>query len=75
MVGYFLKSERLQKKNKKQLITFAISSSEKKKENKITVKKEKKNLDVPARSWILDSGLEAPRSNHFATLTYVSDCG
>ena len=42
MVEYFLKSERLQKKNKKQLITLAMSSSEKKKRKQNNSKKKEK---------------------------------
>ena len=72
MVGYFLKSERLQKKNEKQLITFAMSSSEKRKQYNSKKKEKKKNLGAPAKSYTLDSGLGASHSNHFASLTCVS---
>ena len=64
MVGYFLKSERLPKKKKKQLITFMMSSL--KKESKI----KEKTLNVPARSQTLGSGSGVPLSNHFAVLAY-----
>ena len=47
MVEYFSKSERLQKKNKKQLITLAMSSSEKKRKQNNSKKKERKILTPP----------------------------
>ena len=50
MVAYFLKSEKLQTKKKKQLITVTMSSFEKKKKE-IEIKVKKKKLNVSARSW------------------------
>ena len=84
MVGYFLKSERLQRKKGRKEERKKGRKEERKEERKEGRKEgrkkgrkeeRKKNLDVPARGRTPHSGSGVQHSNHFTILAYVPDEG